>query len=81
LRNAGLFCGYVALYMAEDKGISTMFPDSWGKDRIKVEVDEAYKKRTIIPGAMPKDDMWEGITPSGVKVKGFVMPITVYPVM
>jgi len=57
-----------------------MFPNAWSTDRIKVEVDEAYKKRTLVPGTMGR--MWEGVTPSGVKVRGYLTPnTTVYPVI
>ena len=59
---------------------STMFPDSWSADRVKYEVDMAYKNRIEF-----KDkgrDMWRGVTPSGVKVKGYKDPkTTVYPLM
>jgi RHS repeat-associated protein len=58
-----------------NNGKSTMFPDSWSADRIKVEVDMAYKSRTVI------GNRWEGVTPSGVKVRGYLAPkTTVYPV-
>lgn len=60
-----------------NNGVSTMFPDSWTADRIKVEVDAAYKNRTAFPR---NSNMWEGTTPSGVKVRGFLEPkTTVYP--
>lgn len=57
-------------------GSSTMFPDAWSADRVKVEVDAAYKNRKNVVG-----NTWQGITPSGVKVKGYLMPkTTVYPI-
>ncbi|WP_408497287.1 EndoU domain-containing protein [Paraburkholderia xenovorans] len=56
-------------------GVSTMFPDSWSTDRIKVEVDAAYENRTVT------GNRWNGITPSGVAVRGWLIPrITVYPI-
>ena len=59
---------------------STMFPDNWSANRVKYEVDMAYKNRIEF-----KDkgrDMWRGVTPSGVKVKGYIDPkTTVYPLM
>jgi filamentous hemagglutinin len=56
-------------------GVSTMFPDSWSADRVKVEVDAAYQNRTI------NGNMWTGTTPSGVVVRGYLNPkTTVYPV-
>ncbi|WP_442915643.1 EndoU domain-containing protein [Marinobacter sp. C2H3] len=55
-------------------GVSTMFPEFWSADRIKVEVDAAYKNKTII------GNKWTGVTPSGVRVEGFLKPkTTVYP--
>lgn len=57
-------------------GFSTLFPDNWSPERIKVEVDAAYKNRTI------NGNMWSGTTPSGVKVQGYLTPkVTVYPVL
>jgi filamentous hemagglutinin len=57
---------------------STMFPDAWSGDRIKVEVDAAFKTKVAVPG---KPGMWEGKTPSGVKVRGYLSPnVTVFPV-
>ncbi|MET1256927.1 EndoU domain-containing protein, partial [Aliikangiella maris] len=55
-------------------GYSTMFPDSWTADRIKVEVDTAFHSRTVNGGK------WTGVTPSGVTVEGWMTPkTTVYP--
>ncbi len=57
-------------------GISTMFPDSWTADRVKVEVevDGAFQNRTVV------GNKWNGITPSGVQVEGYMSPkTTVYP--
>lgn len=51
-------------------GVSTMFPDSWTSNRIKVEVDHAYKNRIV------NGNKWYGTTPSGVKVEGFLLPKT-----
>lgn len=57
-------------------GYSTMFPDSWAADRIKVEVDAAFKNKTV------SGNMWEGTTPSGVKVRGYLTPkVTVFPLL
>ncbi|MNM39923.1 Ribonuclease [compost metagenome] len=55
-------------------GISTLFPDSWTANRIKVEVDAAYQNRTIV------GNKWSGMTPSGVRVEGYIKPkTTVFP--
>ena len=54
---------------------STLFPEHWTANRIKVEVDAAYKKRNIIG-----NDMWNGVTPSNIEVEGYLTPdTTVYP--
>lgn len=37
---------------------STMFPDSWSANRIKIAVGAAYQNRTVI------GNMWRGTTPS-----------------
>ncbi|WP_293730386.1 EndoU domain-containing protein [uncultured Actinobacillus sp.] len=59
---------------------STMFPDTWSASRIKVEVDAAYKNKVIV--TRNGKHMWEGKTPSGVKVTGYLEPnTTVYPLM
>ncbi|WP_268248202.1 EndoU domain-containing protein [Paludibacterium paludis] len=56
-------------------GVSTMFPDSWTTDSIKVEEDAAYRNRTVT------GNRWTGVTPSGVKVQGWLAPkTTVYPI-
>jgi hypothetical protein len=60
---------------------STMFPDHWTGDRVKVEVDAAYKNRQLYKDPRNGADMWRGTTPTGVKVQGFISPnVTVYPV-
>ena len=55
-------------------GMSTMFPDSWTANRVKVEVDAAYQNKTV------NGNKWTGVTPSGVTVEGWLTPkTTVYP--
>ena len=57
--------------------LTTLFPESWSKNRIKVEIDIAYKNRII---SQTRRNIWEGITPSGIKVEGYTAPnTTVYP--
>ena len=66
------------LRKSNHNGISTMFPRDWTANRIKVEVDFAYKNKTYFyndSGTL----MWKGITPSGVWVEGYISPTTVYP--
>ena len=61
---------------------STMFPDSWSADRVKYEVDMAYKNRNEYTNLQNGKVMWESTTPSGVKVTGYKDPkVTVYPLM
>ena len=56
---------------------TTLFPEYWSKSRIIVEVDIAYKNKII---SQTRHNIWEGITPSGIKVKGYIAPnTTVYP--
>lgn len=44
------------------------------QDRIKVEVDAAFQNRTVT------GNKWNGTTPSGVRVEGYLSPkTTVYP--
>lgn len=60
-------------------GTSTMFPNTWTADRVKVEVDAAFANKTIVPG---NTNMWQGVTPSGVKVEGYLNPkTTAYPLI
>ena len=56
---------------------TTLFPESWTESRIKVEVDIAYKNRIT---SQTRFNMWEGITPSGIRVEGYILSnTTVYP--
>ena len=57
--------------------LTTLFPESWTESRIIVEVDIAYKNRTC---SLLDPRKWEGRTPSGIKVEGYIAPnTTVYP--
>jgi len=63
------------LAKTNNNGVSTLFPDDWTADRIKVEVDAAYNNRVV------SGNQWTGMTPSGIVVKGWLLPkTTVYPV-
>jgi len=56
---------------------TTLFPENWSRSRIIVEVDIAYKNRTH---SLLDPRKWEGRTPSGIKVEGYIAPnTTVYP--
>lgn len=61
-------------------GFSTMFPKNWDENRIKREVSIAFdNKEEFLERGVRK---WEGVTPSGVKVEGYLEPkITAYPLM
>ena len=57
--------------------LTTLFPESRSKSRTIVEVDIAYKNRTR---SLLDPRKWEGTTPSGIKVEGYIAPnTTVYP--
>ena len=57
--------------------LTTLFPESWTESRIIVEVDIAYKNRII---SQTRRNIWEGTTPSGIKVEGYIAPnTTVFP--
>ena len=56
---------------------TTLFPESWTESRIIVEVDIAYKNKII---SQTRHNIWEGTTPSGIKVEGYIAPnTTVFP--
>jgi hypothetical protein len=56
---------------------NTMFPKGWDEARIKVEVDAAWNS----PSKTVVGNRWRSVTPSGVKVEGYISPrVTVYPV-
>ncbi|WP_447894317.1 EndoU domain-containing protein [Vreelandella sp. GE22] len=62
------------LQKTNNGGVSTLFPDSWTADRVKVEVDAAFQNKVIT------GNKWAGVTPSGVRVEGWMKPkATVYP--
>ena len=57
-------------------GKSTMFPKDWSADKIKSEVEAAFSSKVV------EGKKWSGVTPSGVKVEGYISPkVTVYPLM
>lgn len=56
---------------------NTMFPEDWDEIRVKTEVDAAWNN----PNKIVQGDKWISVTPSGVKVEGWISPrATVYPV-
>ena len=59
---------------------NSMYPEWWTGDRVKVENDFAYLNRIELPNSQGVYDIWEGRTPSGIEVEGYMNPnITVYP--
>ena len=64
-----------------NESISTMFPDHWSKDRIKVESDGAFRNRKPLEGK--EKNGWTGNSPSGIEIEGFIAPnkkpTTAYP--
>ncbi|MDH7438223.1 EndoU domain-containing protein [Pasteurella multocida] len=65
-----------------NEGVSTMFPRTWTEDRLKVELEYAFKNRSKVEEFK---DKWKGTTKSGVEViyqfdkSGNIS--TVYPVI
>ncbi|MFP4756924.1 EndoU domain-containing protein, partial [Pasteurella multocida] len=65
-----------------NEGVSTMFPRTWTEDRLKVELEYAFKNGGRVEKA---DNKWKGTTKSGVEViwhfdkSGNIS--TVYPVI
>ncbi|HDR1039758.1 TPA: EndoU domain-containing protein [Pasteurella multocida] len=63
-----------------NKGVSTMFPRTWTEDRLKVELEHAFRNRSRVADTKNK---WEGTTKSGVKVEWIINKegylSTVYP--
>ena len=58
---------------------TTLFLEYWSKSRIIVEVDIAYKNKII---SQTRHNIWEGITPSGIGIEGYIAPnITAYPLL
>lgn len=65
------------LTKTSNNSTNTMFPKDWmTQTRIKVEVDGAWNN----PNKVVVGDKWYSVTPSGVKVEGWIAPrTTVYP--
>ena len=60
-------------------GKSTMFPDNWTENRIKVEIDNVLKN----PNNQVGDYKWQGTTSTGVKIEVIYREgkvITAYPI-
>lgn len=60
-----------------NESTNTMFPKTWDEARIKAEVDAAWNS----PSKIVIGEKWTSVTPSGVKVEGYISPrATVYPI-
>ena len=56
---------------------NTMFPKDWTAERITTELDAAWNS----PTKTKKGEKWSALTPSGVRVEGYLAPrVTAYPV-
>ncbi|UDL04773.1 RHS repeat-associated core domain-containing protein [Marinobacter sp. CA1] len=50
----------------DKKAPSTFYPESWSRRQTETEIQEAfYNSRPLV------DDMWEGVSPSGVTIRGY----------
>lgn len=57
--------------------LNTMFPKSWTAEQVVSEVDAAW----LSPTKTIRGDKWSALTPSGVRVEGYLEPrVTAYPV-
>lgn len=56
---------------------NTMFPKTWTAERVASELDAAWNS----PNKTIRGDKWSALTPSGVRVEGYLTPrVTAYPV-
>ena len=53
----------------EKDSVSTMFPRTWTQDRLRVELEHAFKNASKVPSTKSK---WKGVTKSGVEVRWYV---------
>ena len=67
----------------EKDSVSTMFPRTWTQDRLRVELEHAFKnasKASKVPSTKSK---WKEVTKSGVEVRWYVKENgkigTIYP--
>jgi hypothetical protein len=55
----------------------TMYPDNWSRTRIEQEISDAFANAKIDPPSKPgSNSPWSGISPSGLKISGYVNPQT-----
>ena len=51
---------------------TTMFPDDWSVDKTKWEINGAWNSRDFFTETTKRGIRWEGTSPSGVKIEGFL---------
>ena len=57
----------------KEKGAeTTMFPDDWSVDKTKWEINGAWNSRDFFTETTKRGIRWEGTSPSGVKIEGFL---------
>ena len=57
----------------KEKGsTTTMFPDDWSVDKTKWEINGAWNSRDFFTETTKRGIRWEGTSPSGVKIEGFL---------
>lgn len=57
----------------KEKGAeTTMFPDDWSVDKTKWEINGAWNSSDFFTETTKRGISWEGTSPSGVKIKGFL---------
>ena len=49
-----------------------MFPDDWSVDKTKWEINGAWNSRDFFIETIKRGIRWEGTSPSGVKIEGFL---------
>src|SRR5690606_33109378 len=61
-----------------NNGENTTFPKDWDAQKVQVEIESAWARRTPVAG---KPNMWSGTSDSGIKIRGYLEPqATAYPV-
>lgn len=64
----------------EKDSVSTMFPRTWTQDRLRVELEYAFKNASKVPSTKSE---WKGVIKSGVEVRWYVKENgkidTIYP--
>ena len=64
----------------EKDSVSTMSPRTWTQDRLRVELEHAFKNASKVPSTKSE---WKGVTKSGVEVRWYVKENgkidTIYP--